>query len=228
VAALTRRVPGGLDPFRPRRETLLVAGALVLAEVIVLAWYVALVGADDLLALAWPFVWMDIGLLAVWRTTPPGAGRRRRRLAVAVAVVYGVVLAYVGGLVGPGIALGSLDVATSARLALRLPPGYSPALVYLGEYVQLSVTPYKLVGYGALSYLLYVTLLDLRLGGRSLAGGLLGLFTCVSCTWPLVAGVLTGALGVAGSTVTAFTPELWTSTAVFVVTVVVLYWRPTR
>jgi len=220
-----------LHSLAPDPQTLRVAGALVSLQVLVLGWYVVLVGADDLLALAWPFVWMDAAVLAVWRTTPPEATGGRRGLALAVAVVYGVVLAYAGGLVGPGLVFGSLDVAPSFRLALRPPPGYSPALVYLGPYVQLSVTPYKLVGYTALAYLLYVTLLDLRLGvgdGGSLVAGLLGLCTCVACTWPLVAAVLTGTLGVAGSAVTAFTPELWVSTVVYVVTVGLLYWRPTQ
>lgn len=219
-----------LDAVRPRRQTLLVAGALVLAEAIVLAWYLALVGAEDVLALVYPFVWMDVALLAVWRTDPPRVGRRRRWLALAVAGAYGVVLAYVGGVVGPGLAFGSLDVEGSLRVATRLPPGYSPALVYLGEYLQVTLSPYKIVGYGALVYLLYVTVLDLRLassGGSALAG-VLGLFSCVSCTWPLVAAVLSGALGVSASTLTAFTPELWTSTVVFVVTVTLLYWQPTQ
>ncbi len=219
-----------LDALRPRRETVLVAGALVLAEAIVLGWYLALVGAEDVLALVYPFVWMDVALLAVWRTDPPRAERRRRWLALSGAGVYGVVLAYVGGLVGPGLAFGSLDVAGSFRVATRLPPGYSPALVYLGEHLQVTVPPYKFVGYGALVYLLYVTLIDLRLGssGGSALAGLLGLFSCVSCTWPVVAAVLSGTLGVSASTLTAFTPELWTSTAVFVVTVALLYWRPTH
>lgn len=220
-----------LHSLRPRRETLLVAGALVLAELLVVGWYVALAGpVGDLPALLYPFVWMDVALLAVWRTPLPRAGGRRRWIALSVVAVYGVALSYFGGLVGPGLAFGSLEVPASTRLALRLPPGYSPALVHLGEYVQLSVTPYKLVGYGALVYLLYATLLDVgsAVGGGSALAGLLGLFSCVSCTWPILASVLTGAFGVGASAIGAFTPELWLSTVVFVVTVLLLYWRPTQ
>jgi hypothetical protein len=221
-----------LRSLRPRRETLLVAGALVVAELLVVAWYLALTGpVADPLSLLYPFVWMDAALLAVWRTPLPAANGPRRVVALGVVAVYGLVVAYVGGLVGPGLAFGGLDVPTSFRVATRLPPGYSPAVVYLGEYLQLSVTPYKLVGYAALSYLLYVTVLDVGSavgGGRSAVAGLLGLFSCVSCTWPILAAVLTGAFGVGASTVAAFTPELWTSTVVFVATVVLLYWRPTR
>ena len=49
-------------------------------------------------------------------------------------------------------------------------------------------------------------------------------------TWPVCEGPVLGdgALGVAGSTVTASGPEPRVSTAVYVVTVVLLYWRPTR
>lgn len=227
----TRTVGGRpLATLLPRRETLLVAGALVLAELIVLAWYVSLVGpVVDLASLVYPFVWMDVALLAVWRTAAPPTAAGRRLPVVAVVAVYAVVLSYFGGLVGPGVALSGLDVPTSFRVATRLPPGYSPAVLYLGEYVHLSVTPYKLVGYGALSYLLYVTLVDLRLGlagGTSAVGAVVGLFSCVSCTWPILAAVVTGSLGVGASTLAAFTPELWQSTAVFVVTVALLYWRP--
>jgi heme A synthase len=49
-------------------------------------------------------------------------------------------------------------------------------------------------------------------------------------TWPVCEGPVLGdgALGVAGSTVTALAPELLVSTAVYVVTVVLSYWRPTQ
>lgn len=206
------------------------AGALVVAECIVVGWYVALTGpVADPLSLLYPFVWMDVSLLAVWRTPLPEASRRRRGVALVVVAVYAAVLAYAGGLVGTGLAFSSLDVPASLRVVARLPPGYSPAVVYLGPYLQVSVTPYKLVGYGALSYLLYATLLGLSLGlrgGGSALAGVLGLFSCVSCTWPVVVAVVTGVFGVGAGAVVAFTPELWTSTAVFVVTVVLLYWRP--
>jgi hypothetical protein len=84
--------------------------------------------------------------------------------------------------------------------------------------------PYKVVGYLALAYLVYDTVLDTA---GSAVSGVLGLVSCVSCTWPVVA---TLAAGIAGSgTAVAAAASEWSytiGTLAFVVTVVLLRWRP--
>lgn len=91
--------------------------------------------------------------------------------------------------------------------------------------LQFALLPFKLVGYLALAYLVYVTVLDAT-GG--VLGGVLGLFSCVSCTLPVIAGVLSGFVGGAGAVATAAYAQSYAlSTAVFVLTIALLVWRPT-
>lgn len=127
-------------------------------------------------------------------------------------------LAYAGGLVGQGLG----TMATGFRIAL-LPSGAGPALIYGGETIRLVLFPYEVIGYVALSYIVYATVLELA---RSTIGGVLGLFSCVSCTWPVLASVVSG---VAGSSYTiasaALTSSYGFSTLIFVATVCLLSWR---
>ena len=84
--------------------------------------------------------------------------------------------------------------------------------------------PAYVVGYLALSYLLYVTVLD---AAGSAVGGLLGLVSCVSCAWPVFATVASTVFGGAGLLAASAAEVPYDiSTAVFLLTVALLYWRP--
>mgnify|MGYP000633952066 CR=1 FL=1 len=169
----------------------------------------------------YPFVWINVSLWALVRTTPAPAPSTRRGLAGVLAVGYFLVLAYVGGLVGAGT-----HHTVAPTVALGTPPGFSPALLYDGALVKLTVIPYKLVGYLTLAYLVYVTVID---AAGSALTGLLGLFSCISCTWPIIAAAVTGTIGGGAAIASAvYAGGYDLSVAVFVVTVGLLYWRPTR
>ncbi|MFB6269783.1 MAG: ABC transporter ATP-binding protein, partial [Halobacterium sp.] len=59
--------------------------------------------------------------------------------------------------------------------------------------------------------------------------GLLGLLSCVSCTWPVAATLFTGAFGGASAVAAAAQNEPYAvSTVVFVSSVLLLVWRPTQ
>jgi len=165
-------------------------------------------------------LWVNVGLLAVRAADPPpGATFGERRRALAVAAAYFGVLAVLGGLVGTGLGAD----ATGLRVAW-LTPGWGPALVYGGHAVAVVLMPAYVVGYLALSYLLYVTVLD---AAGSAVGGLLGLVSCVSCTWPVLATVASTAFGGAGLLAASAAEVPYDlSTAVFLATVTLLYWRP--
>ncbi|WP_211694228.1 DUF7546 family protein [Natronomonas salina] len=164
-------------------------------------------------------LWIDVGLLAVrGRSIPSGIPFRTRRRALAVATAYFGLLAVTGGLVGTGI-----ESAGGLRVAW-LTPGWGPALVYAGSTVSFVLMPAYVVGYTALAYLVYAALLETT---RSAVGGVLGLLSCVSCTWPVVAAVGSTFVGGAGFLSTsAMQLSYDLSTAVFLATVALLYWRP--
>jgi hypothetical protein len=84
--------------------------------------------------------------------------------------------------------------------------------------------PYKLVGYLALAYLVYATVLD---AAGTVVSGSLGLLSCVSCTWPVVGSLVTSLFGSGSAVVVAATTWPYDiSTAAFLATVALLTWRP--
>jgi len=171
--------------------------------------------------IAYGAIWINVGVWVVLNSRPEGAvSTRTRRRGIAVGVAYFALLAFAGGLVGAGIG----DAATGLRFA-PLPPGYGPALLYSGELVTINLLPNYLIGYAALAYLVYVTVID---AAGSAAAGLLGLFSCVSCSWPIIASLASGITG-SGSLLIASALQLsyGLSTAVFLLTAGLLYWRPT-
>lgn len=210
---------------RPDRETAVLGAGLLAAEVAAVAGYLlfADVRVTDPLILVYPLVWINVGVWAVWRTDPPAATDRRRLAVGLVAAAYLGVLAVVGGLVDlSGAAAGQ---PTTVRVAYAsLPPGYGPALLYAGGPVGLNLLPYKVVGYVALAYLVYATVLE---AAGSAVSGVLGLFACVSCAWPVLGTVVAGLFG-GGSAVyaVALSQSYALSTVVFVTAVALLRWRP--
>jgi hypothetical protein len=162
--------------------------------------------------------WVNVSLVVFARYDPPAVTTGQYR-AAAVAGVYAVLLAVFGGVVGPAtpVTPPGLDVSL-------LPPGWGPALVYGGTTVAAVLMPAKLLGYGALVYLLYGSLAEASRAGLA---GLLGLFSCVSCSFPILAGAVAAVVG-GGSFVAALATGVGygPSTAVFLVSVALLWWRP--
>lgn len=215
-----------LDRLRPTRETLVWGALIVNTEALVVLWYFWFVGGafptepGFLLLVAIPWVWLNVSAWALWRTDAPAATPRRRLLAAALAVGYFLLLARVGGLLLPGIG----ERATGFRLALyEIPPGFSPALLYSGPDVVVNLIPFRVVGYATLAYLVYVTVLDTA---GSVAAGVLGLFSCVSCALPVLAALVSGIGGSAALVATVTEGSYALSTAVFLLTVALLRWRP--
>lgn len=165
-------------------------------------------------------VWINAGALAIYKTSlPKGVDFAAKRRSLAIAAGYFGLLAVFGGLVGTGLG----PDASGFRIAW-LPPGWGPAIVYGGAHVAIALTPAFLVGYLALAYLVYATLLD---AAGSAVAGLIGMFSCVSCTWPILAAIASSVLGGTGFlSATALDASYDLSTAVFLVTIALLYWRP--
>jgi len=213
--------------FRPESQTVRFGAALLAVEVLTVALYLLLanVRITDPLILIYPLVWINVGLWAVWRTDPPSASGRRRFAVGLLAITYLGVLATVGGVLDFSHLGHGHTHAAQFRIAFAsLPPGFGPAVFYSGALISLNLLPYKVIGYVALAYLIYVTVHE---AAGSAISGLLGLFSCVSCTWPVIGTVVAGLFG-SGSAVSTFalSQSYALSTVVFVSAVALLRWRP--
>ena len=171
-------------------------------------------------------LWVFIGAIVIWKTNPAPTDTQTRRRATVVAIVYLSILATVGGVVitTGGNAANALTQSFGIRVATLL-PGWGPAPIITTPLGAMVLMPARIVGYLALAYLVYATMID---ASRAAVSGVVGLLSCVSCSWPIIASVLSGVLG-GGSAVAAVALDFSydVSTAVFLLTIVLLYWRPT-
>lgn len=213
---------------RPTNRALLFGALVVNSELLLLLVYLSVTSntVTNGLMLLYPFVWINLTVWAVLSVSRPTATKRRTWAVGALTGLYLLVLSIAGGLIGPGHAFhGHTHGGGAIRLTIRsLPPGWSPALLYGGDWLRVSIFPYQLIGYIGLSYLVYVTLLDLD--GSALTG-ILGFASCVSCTWPILSSFAALVFG-GGSVVTsaAVKQPYGLSTLVFATSVLLLVWNP--
>lgn len=223
--------------FELRRDTLLLGALLVNTQLLLFLAY-HFVSPNDITGVtpvAVPLVWITVGVWVLVRTEVPPASQRQRTVGLAVAVGYFGLLGYFGGVWGPGVS--ALPVGVDLAV-VTAPPGWAPRVfvnlpadgLALGSLaipfqgVRLNLIPWQVVGYVALAYLVYAAVLD---AAGSAISGVIGLLSCVSCTWPVVAAIATSVLG--GSAAVAgvvYDQSYLLSTVVFVVTVGLLFWRP--
>lgn len=192
---------------------LFVAAAVVLLEVLLVGTYILTQGWSVLEPryVAYPWIWINTGLFAVWVVDTPEAGRRTRMIAGAVAAGYLLVIAVVAGIVsvpGPG----GYEVAV-----FGLPPGWGPVLVVGTPVVAVTAFPYEVVGYTALAFLVYVVVLRVS---RALVGAVVGVVSCVSCSVPVAAALIAGGGSGVGVATSGLATDL--STVAYLLTVLVL------
>lgn len=171
--------------------------------------------------MVYPLVWIDVSVLVLarlWTEPSVNAGTRRRWLAGLLSIGYLLVLGHFGGLYG------WFGVGRGLTLDFQLPPGASPALLYDGSPLVLVLQPYKVLGYVTLTALVYRTILN---AAGSAVSGVIGLFSCVSCSFPIIALVATTLFGGASAVAAvALTHDYLLSTAIFLTSVGLLYWQP--
>lgn len=219
---------------------LYLGGLVVAAELFAVGVYLGPAGGEvrTVRYALYPFLWINVGLWVVYRTDPRAASRRTRWVAGAVAAAYFLVLANLTGLIAVETAPLSLQ---AAGLVPHLPvahaggelsglqvtmgtPGWGPRVAYVGEGFHAYFVPFRVIGYLSLSYLVYAAVLEAA--GAALPG-LVGLASCVGCSFPLAAGPVAGLTGGAvavGAAAAGLEVDL--STAAFLAAVALLYWRP--
>jgi hypothetical protein len=150
----------------------------------------------------YPVVWLGSSAAALWlvRDRLPGPDP----LPLAVGVAYTLVLLWTAGL------LGQSHATTGVSVHFGL-PGWSPAVVYSGAVVSLTVVPFLGAGYATLG-VLAASAFGATI--EATAAGALGLFACVSCTAPLLAGIA-GSLGAGSVAATISTAQYPLATAAF-------------
>lgn len=186
--------------------------ALIALEALAVATYFTAVpgGVGELRYVVYPFVWINAGLWAVLRASPSAGSRRHRLVGLAVGAGYFLLVMAVPGNVGLGMA-----AEPSLRVGWYV-PGWGPLVAVSSPWIRLYLVPFEVLGYAALSYLVYANVLDLARGTLS---GALGLVTCVGCTVPVLAP-LVGLLGgpATGLTTTAYAWSYDLGTALYLLT----------
>jgi hypothetical protein len=204
---------------------------LLVVEAVGVVGYLALTNTtvQSVRYVLYPFVWINVGIVAVVAVTPRPTSRRARLVASGLAVGYFAGLALLAGLVSVDTAalLGTGHDHSHAHVhglqVVMTTPGWGPRVGYAGDVLTVNLVPFRVIGYLALAYLVYAALVDLA--GAALSG-LLGLGSCLSCTLPIVGSLGVGLVGGTGAAATLASFSVDVSTAVFVGSVLLLTRRP--
>lgn len=158
-------------------------------------------------SLSYPVVWIVTSLTAAVWIGLTVRGRPRRWRGVAIGGGYTLVVAWLTGLLG----------ATTGGFPLRVhaaPPGWGPIILYDSGLLRLSIVPFKLIAYLALGYVIYALVAAHR---GSIRAAAVGVFSCVSCTGPLLVAII-GAVGGTQATTAVATAGYDIATAALVAT----------
>jgi len=211
------------DRFEIRKDTLLWGVLLLNTELLLLLGYQLLSNnvVSEIASAIIPFVWINLALWVVARTDLPSVPYRTRVIGIAIATLYFGLLSYFGGL----WAIGPSEFGWRFAVDLATPsPGWTPIVHLDTALFQIDIIFYQFVGYLALGYLIYASILDTA---GSAVAGVLGLLSCVSCNAALFATIITSVFGGSAALVDAVLTNSYTvSTVVFVLTLALLYYRP--
>lgn len=211
---------GRLQAVAGSRDVRLLA-LVVAVELCLLGLYFTVTPAEvtELRYTLYPFVWINVAIWVVRKTAPPPASRRHELFASTVAAAYFLVLCWLAGLVG-------FTLAGTPTELLGVTVGYgSPGwerVRVVTPFAHLTLIPFRVIGYLALSYLVYVTILEATVAAVS---GTLGFVACLSCGVPVITSLATGVFGASASLTGAlYTHAVDISTAVFLLAVGLLYY----
>lgn len=205
-------------------ELALLGTAIIFVQALIVSWYAHLYTVDlaSIRYVVYPFVWINVGLLAVFAAERVVADRRIMMVAGIVAGGYLFVLLWLPGKIALG---GNPDLPTGLDIRGAV-PGWGPIVAYNGPSFRAYLVPFEVIGYSSLAYLVYLNIVHIS---RASLAGVFGIVTCIGCTVPVVVPLL-GILGGTGTTLasTAYSWSYDIGTALFVLIVVVLYYSHWR
>lgn len=210
---------------RPSRTAVAVIAIILVGQLSLLGLYLSSFQPRISYFLFYPIIWITVSCWVLLHARSNAENARQQLVAAGIALLYFLLLAYLGGIFSLHPTTAPAEAfATGLRIEGAAPPGYAPALFYVGSTVTLALIPYLLVGYVTLAYLVYITILDTW---KASAPGLLGIFGCIGCSWPILASLVASAGGMTGAVATAVYDNAYPlSTIAFLLAVGLLYWRP--
>ncbi|MXR50302.1 hypothetical protein GRX03_01585 [Halovenus sp. WSH3] len=222
----TNRIEYWTRHYGPQLWTVVLVNALLGVQLLAAVVYGAVFGTSllSLHVFVIPFIWTTVSVVTVWHTDHVSRGWRPTLFAGAVAVGYLSLFLWLSGTVGftPSQVdplTGSLGFGVEVGRSL----GWGPVVYYSGEWIGARIIPYQIVGYLALSYLVYIAVLDVT---RSASAGTLGLILCPGCAAAALIPAFGGIAGLSAalSFFVQYSYEL--ATVMFVVAMGWLYYQP--
>ena len=209
------------------RNFLFLFSSIIFLELIFSLIYVLYSGAiiTDPLILLYPFIWINSSIFVLLRIKPTKVKLSKRIPAFLFGFMYFLLLAYLSSILDFGhIFHGhtASDHAFGLRIAFSsMPPGWAPSFFYSGLLVSFYILFFEFFGYLSLSYLFYRSMLNFN---RFTFSGMIGLFSCIRCTWPLIGAYLSS---ISGSTLPLFLSAHQSygfSTLIFTTVILLLFW----
>ena len=180
----------------------------------------------DPIVLVYPFIWINVGIVAVILLKPTSITLRKKIPSAFLGIMYFCILSYFSSILTLGHSFhGHVSSDHNFGFGIiisSIPPGWAPAFFYTGVLVSVYIFLFQLVGYLSLSYLVYRSILRFN---KSALSGLIGIFSCVSCTWPLIGTYLGGISGISFSLIMSTHQSYGISTLVFISTALLLFFN---
>jgi len=211
-----------------KRDLLLLSFLILTTEFCLTIVYLLYSGVTltDPLILLYPFLWINSSIFVLLLILPTSMPFLRRLPALFLGILYFIVLAYLSSILDLGHIFHGhslFDHDFGLRVAFApLPPGWAPSIFYSGNIVSIYALFFELIGYLSLSYLFYRSVLSFD---RFALSGVIGVFSCVSCTWPLIGAYLSS---ISGSSLPLFLSthqSYGLSTLIFITALSLLFWN---
>lgn len=201
--------------------TLTLVNLIISIQLVLAVVYTVLTGATvpGIKYFVIPFIWINVAGWAIIQTSPIARKFKHRAVAFGIASVYFLFILFLSGLLRPGTTSLAQITGMGGFSVTWRSIGWGPTLLYSGEWFEMVLIPYQVIGYLALAYLLYATVLDMT---PSAFGGVLGLLPCPGCAAPLITSLIAGVAGTSSAVALLVSYQYELATVLFVASIALL------